>query len=123
MNWESILNEIIAGIVGLIISVVGTYMTYFISTKIKDEKLRKIATSLNDIVRKAVLVVYQTYVEELKDNDEFGQEEQSKALFKALDMVNQEITPEVRNWLSETQADVNKYIMSLIEAQIALAKK
>ena len=123
MNWESIFTQIILGIVGIVISAVGAYVSYWISTKIKDDKLRRVVSSFNDLVRKAVLIVYQTYVEGLKCAGKFGEEEQRIALSKALEIIKKEMTPDVENWLKETQTDLTGYIKSMIEAQIALQKK
>ncbi len=123
MNWESIFTEAVLGLVGIVITAVGTYVSYWISTKIKDDKLKRIANSLHELVRKATLEVYQTYVEALKCEDAFDAKSQRIALLRAVDIVKRDMTPEVEKWLKETQGDFTNYIESMIEAQIALLKK
>lgn len=123
MNWESILTEVILSIVGLVISGLGALMTYWISKLIKDDKLKKIVNELNEVVKKAVLEVYQTYVEELKDKEIFNREAQKIALSRALKIIETNSTQEVKEWLKTNVSDVQGYLKSLIEAQIALLKK
>ena len=52
--------------IGLVISALGTVVTYWITTKIKDQKLRDMLLDATDVVNDAVTYVYQTYVENLK---------------------------------------------------------
>lgn len=123
MNWNEILTDVVLGVVGVVISTLGTYVTYWISKRIKDEKLKGIVSSLNDIVRKAVLQVYQTYVESLKAQGTFDEEAQKEALNRALKIIKEEMPMEVHNWLLENYDDVNEYLKTLVESSIALSKK
>ena len=123
MNWESILSEVILSVLGLIFSALGALVTYWISKKIKNEKLREIANSLNELVKKATLEVYQTYVEELKEKNIFDAEAQKTALSRALNIIETNTAPEVKEWLKMNVRDSEEYLKGLIEAQIALLKK
>jgi len=123
INWGNILTNIILGVVGLVISALGTFATYFISKKIKDEKLKEILSSLNTLVNKAVLEVYQTYVEGLKDKDMFDEKSQKEALNKALTIIKSEMPKEVEDWLKANYKNVDDYFKTLIESTIALNKK
>jgi dsDNA-binding SOS-regulon protein len=123
VDWGSVLTQIILGVVGLVISALGTYATYFISKRIKDEKLKDIAASLNTLVNKAVLEVYQTYVEGLKNKNIFGEKEQKEALSKALAIIKNEMPKEVEEWLKENYKNADDYIKTLIESSIAVNKK
>ena len=118
MDWNSILTEILLAIIG----VVGTFFTYLINRYIKNEELKGIINSLNDLVRNSVLEVYQTYVEELKDKNIFDEEAQKEALKRCLDLINRNIPDNVEKWLKWNYADAEKYLKSLIEAQIGLLK-
>ena len=123
MNWESILTEVILSITGIIISGLGALVSYWISKKIKDDKIKGIMNSLHDVVKKATLEVYQTYVEELKEKDMFSAEAQKIALSRALKIIETNSTQDVKEWLKSNVSDVQGYLKSLIEAQIALLKK
>lgn len=123
MNWESILTQIIIWVLGIVFSTLGTLASYWISKKIKNEKIRGIMNSLNDIVNKATLEVYQTYVEELKEKNIFDREAQKTALSRALKLIETNLSKEVEEWLKTNVSDVEEYLKGLIEAQIALLKK
>lgn len=123
MNWESILTEVILSILGIVLSGLGALATYWISKLIKDDKLKGILNSLNNVVKNAVLEVYQTYVEELKEKNMFDAEAQKTALKRALNIIETNLSSEVKEWLKTNFNDVQAYLKSLIEAQIALLKK
>lgn len=123
MNWENIFTEAVIGIIGIVITALGTLVSYWISTKIKDEKLKNVLNSLNELVKKAVLEVYQTYVESLKANGAFDLDAQRNALQRALNIIKANMTTEVEEWLKTNVNDVETYLKSMIEAQIALLKK
>lgn len=123
MNWESILTEVILSVLGVVFTALGGLVSYWISKKIKDDKLRGIMSSLNDVVKKATLEVYQTYVEGLKEKNIFDVEAQKTALSRALKIIETNCTQEVKEWLKSNVSDVQEYLKGLIEAQIALLKK
>ncbi len=123
MNWENILSEVILSILGIIFSGLGALVTYWISKKIKDDKLKGIINSLNEVIKKATLEVYQTYVEELKEKNMFDREAQKTALIRALNIIETNLPSNVLKWLEDNFTDVREYLKGLIEAQIALLKK
>ena len=66
MNWGEIGTQLIIGVIGVIgvvISGLGIYITYLINKFVNDAKLKSILSSLNTLVQNSVLEVYQTYVE------------------------------------------------------------
>ena len=123
MNWEGILAEAIVSIMGIVFSALGGLVTYWISKKIKDEKLKGIAESLHDVVRQSVLDVYQTYVEGLKEKDIFDSRAQKIALERALSLIHENIPANVGEWLKSNHENIDGYLKTLIEAQIASLKR
>ena len=123
MNWENILTEAIISVLGIVFSALGALVSYWISKLIKNEKLKKIADSLHEVVRNAVLEVYQTYVEGLKCADKFDLKAQKTALERALTIIKTNMPSEVETWLKSNVGDIEDYLKGLIEAQIALLKK
>jgi len=122
MDFNNVLLEALTTIVGLVISLVGFYVTYLINKKIKNDKLKTILASLENLVQNAVLETYQTYVEELKDKDLFDAKAQKKALTHALEYIKANMPSYVEKWLESNFKDVEEYLISLIEAQIGLLK-
>ena len=122
MNWNEIGTQLIIGIVGVIISALGVYITYLINKWVKDKDLKEIVLSLNQVVQQAVLTIYQTYVEELKCKNEFTLEAQKLALDRCLSLIKTNIPIKVKTWLEANYEDIDRYLKSLIEAQIGLLK-
>jgi len=122
MELNSTIIDAITTLVGLAVSLLAFYGTYLINKKIKNDKLKTIMMSLQEVVKNAVLETYQTYVEELKDKDMFDTEAQKKALRHALDYIKANIPYYVQTWLESNFSHVDEYLKSLIEAQIGLLK-
>lgn len=122
MNWNSILTELIIGLIGVIISGLGIYVTYLINKWIKDQELKDMINSLNEIIRNAVLEVYQTYVQELKDKNIFDKEAQKIALEQALKIIKENMPEKIEAWLKTNITNYQEYLIGLIEAQIGALK-
>ena len=122
MNWNEIITQLIIGFVGILISSLSIFITHLINKWVKDQDLKNIIYSLNEVVRNAVLEVYQTYVEELKANQDFSFEAQKIALNRALELIKANLPEKVFEWLKTNFKDYEGYLKSLIEAQIGALK-
>lgn len=121
--WEQIGTEIILGIIGVVISGLGGLITYLINKFVKDNQLKTILNSLNDLVKNAVAEVYQTYVEALKKGGMFDANAQKEALERCLAVIKANMPKDVQKWLEANYASVEDYLKTLIEANVALLKK
>ena len=122
MDWNGIATEIILGVVGLVMSALGILITYLINKYIKNDELKGIVNSLNELVRNSVLEIYQTYVEALKKGGIFNETAQKEAQERCLALINRNMQENVHAWLQESFCDIDAYLKSLIEAQIGLLK-
>ncbi len=122
MNWNEIGTQVIAAIAGVIVSGLSVFITYLVDKWVKNDELKYIIKSLNEVVQQSVLAIYQTYVEELKCKNEFTLEAQSMALKRCLALVKVNLPNEVKKWLEANYEDIEGYLKSLIEAQIGLLK-
>lgn len=122
MNWAEIGTQVIVGIIGVLITGLGTLITFLINKYVKNDKLKTILSSLNEVVKNAVSEVYQTYVEALKKDGMFDAEKQKEALNKALEIIKTNLPTDVMNWVKENYSDIDVYFKSLIEAAIGLLK-
>ena len=115
-------------------SAIGTGLTALISwgvsrlivwlnSKIKDEKMREHANAVIQIVYNAVQAIFQTFVEKLKDDGKFTAEEQAEAKTKCLEIINAQLTPELRDYISANFGDIQAYLSTQIEAVIYQLKK
>lgn len=101
---------------------VSSFVTSWLSTKIKDKKLRSLAVQLNEIVMRAVMTITQTYVDNMKKQNAFDGEAQKNALNKCLGIINTQLTPELRDYVEENFGDIKSYLVTLIESTIASLK-
>lgn len=122
MDWASIGTDVVLGIIGVLITAVGTILTYVINKYIKNDKLKSIVSSLNTLVLNSVEYVYQTYVEALKDENMFTEEAQKEALAQCLAKIEENLPTDVKEWLEENYDDVTSYLTDLIESTIAKIK-
>ena len=122
MDWGEIGTQVILGIIGVLITGLGTLITVLINKYVKNDKLKGILSSFNEVVQKAVSEVYQTYVEALKKDGMFDAEAQKEALNKALEIIKANASKDVMDWLKANYTDIDAYLKSQIEAMIGLLK-
>ena len=97
---------------------ISSFVTSWLSTKIKDKKLQTLATKLNDIVLRAVMTVTQTYVESMKKKNAFDEKAQKEALNKCVAIINTQLTQELKDYVEENFGDIQSYLITLIESTI-----
>lgn len=122
MDWAEIGTQVILGIVGAVISGLGILITNLINKFIKNDKLKTILNSLNELVRNSVLQIQQTYVDSLKKSGDFGAESQREALNRCIDLIKKNMPNDVKNWLESNVIDIEAYLIGLVEAQIGSLK-
>ena len=122
MDWNSILTEVLIGLIGLILTALGSVIAYLIDKYVKNEQLKTTLSSFHDLVKNSVLETYQKYVEELKDNDMFDLKAQKTALAACLDLIKSNMPQNVKTWLTANVSDIDGYLISNIEAQIGALK-
>ena len=114
----NILAAVTTCIILPLISFLGIKLSQWLTTKIKDEKARKLFTQATEIVTNAVRATFQTYVESLKNSGSFGKDEQLEALNRAKAIITSELTEELKTFISENYGDLTAWISNQIEASI-----
>lgn len=121
MNWNEITTIIFSGI-GVIITGLCTWISSrlisWLNSKIKDKQLAKWSTALATIILDSVKNVFQTYVESLKQEGAFTKEKQEEALTKCLDIIKNQLTPELKEYVQTNFGDMETYLKNQIEAVI-----
>ena len=122
MDWGSIGTQVILGIIGVIITALGTVVTMLINKYVKDEKLKSMLNSLNQLLQNCVAEVQQTYVDALKKQGKFDLDAHEQALETALSKAKDSMTSEMWDWLVANYKDPDSYLRSRIEAIIGSFK-
>ena len=122
-------------VMNIIWSALGIIVTGFISwgvakaikyfdKKFEDRRISSFLGKATTIVGDAVKVVYQDFVEALKDDGKFDAEEQKAAKEKALSIIDSQLTPELKDFIKEYFGiEVPAWISNQIEVAIYNFKK
>ena len=119
----NVLSIIVTAVIIPVISFLGYKLSQFLNSKIKDEKARNLINKANEIVLNAVKVVFQTYVESLKNSGNFNADAQAIALTKAKQIIDSELTEELKKFIKENYGDLSAWITNQIEVSIYQLKK
>lgn len=122
MNWNEIATQVILGIIGVLITGLGSLLTYIINKYVKNEKGKTIADSFKQLVMTNVQSTYQTYVEALKKEGKFDKEAQENALSRCVDNVKKTMPDVIKKWLGSNYQDITEVIKQMIESCIKESK-
>ena len=123
MDWRQILTEIIISILGIILTAVSGYVMAWISSKIKDEKMKRILNEALQTVSNGVDFVYQTYVEGLKGTSLWNENAMKEASNRAMEYVKANLTEDVKAFISKNGKDLAEWIKEQIEIAIQKSKR
>lgn len=118
----NILSVVVTAVILPLISYLGVRLTTYLNNKIKDEKAKEILNKVTEIITNAVRTVFQTYVEALKKEGRFTKESQVIALNKAKDIVLNELTTDIKEFITNNYGNLETYVTNQIEATINLLK-
>lgn len=118
MNWKDLLIYVIQTLCGLVITVGIPYAFTLLRKKVKDDRLARIISRVENIVSKTVILINQTYVDALKEAGMFGKEEQKAAFEMCKSKVLAMLNDEAIKAIAETFGDFDEWIRTLIEAYV-----
>lgn len=95
-----------------------TIASGYVNNKFAQTCIQNAATA----VYNAVQSVNQTYVDALKEADNFDKEAQTIAFNKALTAAKKALTQETIQFIRETFGDLDSYLKPMIEAQVRSQK-
>ena len=115
-------QAILWSIIGTIGTGLATWLTAllvdFLNQKIKDKKIARWSTDLFQIVMSAGQTVFQEFVDTMKKNGKFDEAAQKEAKERAYNIIINQLTPELQNYIKENFGDMKDYIMNQIEAMV-----
>ena len=129
MDWTMILNNLFELVLFPLISIGVVYLIYFLNVKTKELKDKtdndtfdKYLDMLNSTIAQCVIATTQTYVSSLKQQGKFDEEAQKTAFQKTYENVMSILTAESKYYLQTALGDLEAYVNSRIEAEVALNK-
>jgi hypothetical protein len=112
-----ILSAVSIAVTGLASWAVGLLISWM-NKKIKDQTLAKHLTAITQIVTDAVMNVFQSFVETLKNNGKFDEAAQKEAKDRALDIIMKQLTPELKDYITTNFGDLTEWLSNKIESVI-----
>lgn len=125
------MNEILINIISVVVTVIviplitllGTKLIQWINAKVSNTTAATLLTTATTIVLNAVQSVFQTYVESLKATGTFDATSQAVALTKAKDIALNQMTDDVKDYITKTYGDLDNWLTTQIESTINSLKK
>ena len=118
----NIISVVVTSIVLPLLSIAGAKLLQLINSKINNNKAANFLSTATTIIINAVRSVFQTYVEALKKEDKLDEASQKLALLKARDIALNQMTDDVKNYITSTYGDLDTWINTNIEATINILK-
>lgn len=118
MDWKDLLIYIIQTLCGLVITVGIPFLFTLLRKKIKDEKLARLLSRVENIVKQTVILINQTYVDALKEEGLFDKEAQKAAFEMCKEKVLAMLNDEAIVAIAETFGDYEEWLRTLIEAYV-----
>ena len=118
MDWKDLLIYIIQTLCGLVITVGIPFLFTLLRKKVKDEKIARLLTRVENIVKQTVILINQTYVDALKEEGLFDKEAQKAAFEMCKEKVLAMLNDEAIVAIAETFGDYEEWIRTLIEAYV-----
>ena len=122
---QEVLNILLGCLGTALTALVGwgvAVLTNWLNTKIKDKKAAEFITRIMKIITDAVMSIYQQFVEVLKNEGKFGPEQQKLAKDKAIEIINSQLTPELKEYITNNYGDITPWISTQIEAVLYTLK-
>ena len=118
----NVLSIIVTAVIIPLISYLGVRLSTYLNNKIKDESAKRMLNEATQIVLNATRVVFQTYVEALKEKGEFNTDAQLIALGKAKSIALSEMSEDIKDFITKNYGDLTNWITNQIEASINILK-
>ena len=121
------LKDILWSALGLIVTSLITWgffmLRSWVSKKMKKQDDANTINSCLTIIENVVKEVFQVYVEALKKDGKFGEEEHKKAKEMAMDAIFNRLTPELKDFIEEKMGDARNWVSNQIETCIYTLKQ
>lgn len=130
MEYKELLPVIIQTVlIPLLIALTGFLVKWInakanqLKEKATDDRYFLYIDILQELVTKTVIMVNQTYVDELKKTNSFSKEAQAQAFKMVYETVITSLSEDVYTYLEKIVGDLDDYITVLIESSVKEQKK
>ena len=118
MDWETVLAEVIATVSRIVITICIPYALNLIRKKLHNEKVNKYIDRAENVVLQCVDYVSQTYVDGLKDEGKFGEEQQKIAFDMSKNYILKMLDSNAKEAVIEVFGDLEIWAKTMIESSV-----
>jgi len=122
MDWENILALLLDSVAKAIITIGIPYVIALIAKKVHNDKITKYVAAAGDLVCDVVAYVDQIYVDALKEDGLFGEDEQQKAFNDVKEHVLRLLNEATKKAIVELFGDLDYWLNMAIEGAVRLNK-
>lgn len=123
------MNDTLRGLLYAFLLICIPYMSVFVkmgmtalvdagAAYVKDIRIQRLLREVGNAVADAVAAMNQKYVDDLKKNGEFKEEQQKEILQRAISAALKSLSDDAQEYLKTTYGDTEAYLETRIEAQI-----
>lgn len=123
MNWNEIIIQLVDILVKLIVAFAIPAAYKLISKKVTNDKLKAALELSETYFVKAVMMVQQTFVNDLKDKGCFDADSQKLAFNKAVEAYLGMLSEDMQKLIAQNVSDFTAYVESGIEAEVLALKQ
>lgn len=120
MDWIEIIDMILQRILVPLITLVGALLSNYIIKRTKNERIERITLQVTEAAKRAVAVVGQTFVDDLKKSGEWSPENAKKAANMALEITKEILGEEAFKLIDAITDEVDDYLRNAIEQAVRL---
>lgn len=119
---QTVLIPLLIALTGFVVKWVNAKANE-LKSKTQDDRYDLYIDILQELVTKTVIMVNQTYVDELKKENAFTKEAQIEAFNKVYETVITSLSEDVYTYLEQIIGNLNDYITVLIESAVKQQKQ
>lgn len=117
-SWMDVLIQVVEILLGLVVSVGIPWLISTIKSKTNNSKVQEMLERAEKYATSAVLMVTQTFVEQMKRDGKFDADAQAEAFNRAKDAWLAMMSDEMKKVVLEEVGNFEVYIKTLIEAEV-----
>lgn len=122
-TWMDVLIQVIEMLVGLIVTAGIPYLFALLKSKVQHTKAQQYLDRAEEYLTSAVAMVNQVFVDQLKADGKFNEENQTEAFQMAMDTWMDMLSEDMKDVITEEVGNFSTWAEAQIEARVKMLKE
>lgn len=122
-TWMDVLIQVIEMLVGLIVTAGIPYLFALLKSKVQHTKAQQYLDRAEEYLTSAVAMVNQVFVDQLKADGKFDEENQTEAFQMAMDTWMDMLSEDMKDVITEEVGNFSTWAEAQIEARVKMLKE